>query len=81
MTDKLEADIKHENLSLIHQNELTPGVIRALRFMSDKKQEQIKKTPFFKRFMSEFAATEGTTLFKGFQNGSVIYEARRYKKI
>ena len=81
MTDKLEADIKNENLSLQHQIELTPGVVRALRFMSDKKQEQIKKTPIFRRFMSEFAATEGTTLFKGFEGGSVIYEARRYKKI
>ena len=81
MTDKLEADIKHENLSLLYQKELTPGVVRALRFMSVKKQEQIKKTPFFRRFMSEFAATEGTTLFNGFQTGSVVYEARRYKKI
>ena len=81
MTDKLEADIQHASLSLVHKKELTPGVIRALRFMSDKKQEQIKKTPFFRRFMSEFAATEGTTLFNGFQNGNVVYEARRYKKI
>ena len=75
MTDKLEADIKHENLSLIHQRELTPGVVKALRFMSEKKEDQIKKTPLFRRFMAEFAATEGTTLFNGFESGSVIYEA------
>lgn len=79
-TDKLEADIKHDSLSLLHKKELTPGVVHALRFMSEKKQEQIKKTPFFRRFMSEFAATEGTTLFKGFEAGRVVYEARRYKK-
>lgn len=80
MTEKLEADLKHENLILLHKKELTPGVLRALRFMSEKKQEQIKKTPLFKKFMSEFAATEGTILFNGFQNGRVVYEARRFKK-
>ena len=80
MTEKLEADLKHEKLSQVHQKELTGGVVRALRFMSEKKQEQIKKAALFKRFMSEFAATEGTILFNGFQNGSVVYEARRFKK-
>lgn len=81
MMEKLDDDLAHQDLKLIHQSELTPGVVRALDAMHDRKESRIQKSWFFKRFMAEFSAQKGSTIYRGLNNGGGRYTARRYERV
>ncbi|WP_350334664.1 class I SAM-dependent methyltransferase [Coralliovum pocilloporae] len=80
MMESLENQFAETGLVDVRRMELTPGVIKALDAMSERKKARIGRIPLISKFLMEFAATENTKLYKGFRNGKVRYLARRFQK-
>lgn len=80
MMPTTEDAFDHPDLALILVEEITPGVIRALDMLSERKAERIARVPLISGFLKEFAATKGTTLYKAFEDGEAMYLARRYRR-
>lgn len=80
MMPATEAAFDHPDLELVASEDITPGVLRALDMLSARKTERIARVPLISGFLREFAATEGTTLYKAFEDGEAMYLARRYRR-
>lgn len=68
-------------LELQGETLLSPGVIRALDQMNEKKTTRIKQVPVLSKFFLEFAGTKGSSIYKWLKSGDVVYLSRRYNKI
>ena len=75
-----EQAFSHPDLELISSDTLTPGVLRALDMLSERKASRIARVPLISGFLREFAATKGTTLYKAFAEDEATYLARRYRR-
>ena len=75
-----EAAFDHPDLELMTAQDITPGVLRALDMLSARKAERIARVPLISGFLSEFAATKGTTLYEAFAKGEATYLSRRYRR-
>lgn len=83
--EKMEADdrlFEHSGLEIIHKENITPHIIRALEMISEEKEKAIKmKVPsLFQGVFSEFAGVKGSAIYKGFKNGSMVYWRYSFKK-
>ena len=68
-------------LELIERRDISARVVAALDAAEGRKSERINRSWGMKRFMSEFSGSKGSMLYKGLKNGSVVYVARRYRKL
>lgn len=80
MMPMTEQAFDHPDLELLSADTITPGVLRALDMLSERKAQRIARVPLISGFLKEFAATQGTTLYNAFADGEATYLARRYRR-
>lgn len=75
--DRLKADIDSAGLRIVHQQDITADVIRALKRLSDRYKRLVESlTPrFLHGAMHAFAAVEGSSMHRSFENGERVYLA------
>ncbi|MBW8321519.1 MAG: hypothetical protein K0M47_19930, partial [Rhizobium sp.] len=59
---------------------ISENVVAALNAAEARKQARIGKAFLLRRFMTEFSGSKGSVLYKALTGGSVVYQARRYRK-
>ena len=70
----------HPELLLIRAENITPGVIRALDAVHDRKLELIRKVWMMRPLLHEFVGARGSLLYNGLKSGKVIYLTRTFQK-
>ncbi len=79
-TEKI-AELRHQlstsGLTIVREEDITSGVVRALERDNDNKIERIESTvhPWFRSFFREFAGTADTDIYNGFHSGRNQYWA------
>ena len=67
-------------LVLRGETDLSLGVITALDAAEQRKRARIGKIRFMRGFISEFAGSQGSILYRELSEGGVVYLAQRYRK-
>lgn len=70
----------HPELTLVHSEEITPGVVRALDSAQDRKAESISTLKVGAGLFKQFAAMPGSTLYNSLNNGQAKYLCRVYQR-
>ena len=76
----LDEQLGTPGLELVAKRNISPNVVAALNAAEARKQARIGKALFLRRFISEFSGSKDSMLYKGLSAGSVVYQARRYRK-
>jgi SAM-dependent methyltransferase len=76
----LRQQLAAPGLVLHSETDLSQGVIAALDAAEQRKRSRIAKIRFMRGFISEFAGSKGSVLYRELSAGGVIYLAQRYRK-
>ncbi|MGZ0189141.1 MAG: class I SAM-dependent methyltransferase [Alphaproteobacteria bacterium] len=77
-TDRI---LLHADFRLDRAEILSADVVRALDAANDRKIGRIARIKFLRRFMTEFAGTKDSLLYRGLKSGKVVYLSRRFQKL
>lgn len=78
---ELDQQLSATGLKMVEERNLSKGVVAALDAAESRKRERIGRAFLLRRFISEFAGAQGSVLYKGLSKGSIVYVARRYRKV
>ncbi|WP_306223435.1 class I SAM-dependent methyltransferase [Bosea beijingensis] len=67
-------------LTLQSETDLSQGVTAALDAAEQRKRTRISRIRFMRGFISEFAGSKGSVLYRELSAGGVVYLAQRYRK-
>ena len=72
----LTCQIEEAGLEIIRREDISEGVVRAMRMDSDRKHKLIKhQIPrWLQPTFSQFAGVQDSEVFRGFEDGSLVYE-------
>lgn len=77
---ELRRQLAAPGLVLREETDLSRGVVAALDAAESRKRERIASARFMRGFISEFAGTKGSVLYRELAEGGVVYIAQRYQK-
>lgn len=75
-----EQVFQRPGLKPIHQEDITPNVVKALDSTNDQKLAMISSMPLFKKIFREFAGTKGSAIYNAMKSGEVVYMSKRFEK-
>jgi ubiquinone/menaquinone biosynthesis C-methylase UbiE len=78
----LRKSLNNSGLTLIHEMDITPNIVKSLKLDNEHKTNLIKKMvhkPLIKSFL-EFAGTEGSKTYEKFLNREIIYQSFVFQK-
>ncbi len=76
----LRQQLAAPGLVLRGETDLSPGVVAALDAAEQRKRARIGRIRFMRGFISEFAGSKGSILYRELSEGGVVYVAQRYQK-
>lgn len=67
---------------LLSKKNITPNILKALNLISDRKKEAIKErvSPFWQPLFSEFAGVRNSKIYRGFEEGRMVYFRYLFQK-
>lgn len=76
-----EASLAHPGIQLERSEDISADVVRALDAAHARKETRIARLWLVRRFMAEFAGTQGSLLYRGLMSGEVVYKSSRFRKL
>lgn len=77
---QLRQQLSAPGLVLRSETDLSKGVIAALDAAEQRKRARIGRIRFMRGFISEFAGSKGSILYRELNEGGVVYLAQRYQR-
>ncbi len=81
--DGLDEQFDRTAMRRIKQENITPNVIKALDADHDRRMAHIQRgvPKAFRQLLREFAGNKGTWIYKGFLEGTIVYQNFVYQKV
>jgi len=82
MMEKDDAIFRNSSLEILSKEDITQNVLEALDQISNRKKEAIQKrvSYFWQSLFSEFAGVRNSKIYRGFQEGKMVYWCYRFQK-
>jgi hypothetical protein len=81
MLPALDAGFAAAGLAIEWEARINEGVLAALAAEEARKRAMIARHPLMARLLGEFAGMEGSVVRRGLARGSVVYLARRCRRL